>query len=183
MVVSIVKIPVLPMTKKWILVKFPNQKVDKDTVDFSKIDSRDLQLGFFKRFLMSSLERFASNKTDFQGEYLKIKLPSYYSKYGLSEEKMIQIGLFLDQICRNDLVMHVGLLACFPEFSRASSIRIVLSFYGITDEEYDPSSFRRYFDRYSNQSLGEEFLVYRTRFNAFLKNYIDNKFGKELRSI
>lgn len=180
---SIVKIPVLPVTKKWIANKYSSICIGEDCIDFTKIDQRDVQLGVVKTMILDKLEKFTKNKSDFPQEVLKVKLSKHLSRYGLSEKNLYSIGFLLDRICRNDLVMHVGLLACFPEFSKASSVRIIFEFYGITDEEYDPGHFRRYFDRYSDQSMGEEFLKYRRRFNLFLQEYIQRKYGKKLTTI
>ncbi len=180
---SIVKIPVSPVTKKWITNKYSSICIGGDCIDFTKIDQRDIQLGVVKTMIVDKLEKFTKNKSDFSQECLKVKLPKHLSRHGLSEKSLYSIGFTLDRVCKNDLVMHVGLLACFPEFSKASSIRIIFEFYGITDEEYGCDIFRRYIDRYSHESMGEDFLKYRRRFTLFLKDYIHRKYQKTLTTL
>ena len=101
--------------------------------------------------------------------HLRVALPSSYSRHGLTKQDLENLSDILEQIAKKELCLMVAMAACMPGVSRSHAIREILGQVGITDEEYDHSHYRRYFDRYSHDSLGVDFLTFRKEVTRTLK--------------
>lgn len=108
-----------------------------------------------------------------EGPHLRIGLPEAYYRFGLTREDLENLSDILEQIAKKDICYKVAITASLPGVSRAAAIREVFRMEGITDEEYDQGHFRRYFDRYCQDSLGKPFPDFRKEITRALKEIYD----------
>ena len=101
--------------------------------------------------------------------HLRISLPANYARHGLTLEDTKLLRDFLTDLAQREICLRVAMAASMPGVSRALSIREVFKANNITDEEYDQGHFRRYFDRYSADSLGVDFKAFRAEVTRSLK--------------
>ena len=107
--------------------------------------------------------------------HLRLALPEYYNRFPLTKSDLKNLAEILESIARNDICYKVAVNASLPGVSLAMSIRQVFEIEGITDEEYEHGHFRRYFQRYSADSLGKKFPDFRKETTRALKEIYDSK--------
>ena len=73
-------------------------------------------------------------------------------------------------------MLMVATFPSMPGISRSKAIRCTFNLMDITDEEYDMSHFRRYFDRYADDSIGKDFREFRGDVTRSLKEVYDAEF-------
>jgi len=109
------------------------------------------------------------------GPHLRVSLPAKYSRYGLTTRDYKAISNILKKIAQDALCGFVMTEASLPGVNREQVIRAVWKMIGLTDDDYDMEHFRRYFDRYGQNSTGSEFLNFRTEVTKVLKVVYDEK--------
>lgn len=108
--------------------------------------------------------------------HLRVALAGNYAKHGLTKKDLEVLQGVLEEMARDKIVFMVAVFASLPGVSRSQSIRKVLEGCGITEEEYDQSHFRRYFDRYCADSLGVSFKDFRAEVTRALKEIFGEVF-------
>lgn len=108
--------------------------------------------------------------------HLRIHLPLKYNRHGLTEQDLKNLSDILMDFAQRSICMQVALIASMPGVSRERAIRETFHQMRITEEDYDPSHFRRYFDRYGHDSLGMDFKAFRSEVTRSLKAIYDDKF-------
>jgi hypothetical protein len=142
-----------------------------------KLDSDGITIHQSAKDLLGKIVTGYMRKTIFDQWYMaipsqphiRIALPPSYNKYGLTKEDTENISSILEQFAKKELCFQVAVYASEPGVSRANVIRKVFNHYGITDDDYDLGHFRRYFDRYSKDALGRDFLDFRAEITPTLK--------------
>jgi len=164
-------IPVTPKTKAYMESKFSDLIIDNRYLDLRR--SKQL-LGISKILsleVVSKLKKYCPNFKDPTKTYLEIMLPQIYAQYGVSKNESESLGRFVDELVLSELTIFVQNLSCLPLMSRAEALRLTLDFFNISEEEYNPDSFRRYTDRYTPKALGRDFKTYRSRLTSFIINF------------
>jgi hypothetical protein len=166
----IVRIPVQPWVQRFFL-KMCEHQLDTDGITIVQ-SSKDL-LGKLITGYMRKTAFEAWYMSVPTGTHLRIALPISYNRYGLTRQDLDNISDIMDQFAKKELCFKVAVLASLPGVSRSHSIRECFAIEGITDEEYDQSHFRRYFDRYCKDSLGRSFYDFRKEVTRSLKEIYD----------
>lgn len=108
-----------------------------------------------------------------KGPHLRVSLPIQYSRHGLTSADLINISDILEEQARDLICAFIGGDAARPGISRALAIREYMNMFGISDDEYDYSHFRRYFDRYAINTFGKAFPDFRHEVTRTLKEIYD----------
>lgn len=117
---------------------------------------------------------------DGSGSHLRINIPFKYNRHGLTEQDLKQLSDILLDFAQRSLCMQVALIASMPGVSRELAIRETFRQMDITEEDYDPSHFRRYFDRYGHHSFGMDFHAFRSEVTRSLKAIYNEGFVEHL---
>lgn len=107
--------------------------------------------------------------------HLRVMLPVNYNRYGLTAGDLDAISNILKRLAQESLCMMVMIYPSLPGVNREEVIRAVWKLIGLTDDDYDMEHFRRYFDRYAKNSVGAEFLNFRSEVTRVLKAIYDVK--------
>ncbi|EKB47617.1 hypothetical protein [Cecembia lonarensis] len=167
---AILRVPVPPFAKNLILSKFSEKLVNDRFLDFRKMYK--YHLGFaIKSFLEKDLERYVYIPKNPDKDYIEFILPKGYLTYGISEENEKKLSRYFELYAKNDLVILTSVLSFLPGVSRTQAIRTAFEYYNITDEEYDQTHFRRYFDRYGKSFIGDHWYKTRRQFTVHLKKF------------
>ena len=105
--------------------------------------------------------------------HLRVYLPGSYARHGLTKEDIRNIGDMMEDEARDRICLMVASMAANPGISRSLAIRKVLELMDISEDDYDLSHFRRYFDRYGANSFGTDFLNFRKEITRTLKQIYD----------
>jgi len=172
---SIVVIPVSPKTKSYLFSKHRDLVIDGRYLNL-KINKSIYGIPLiFKMLAIPKLQRYAPNQKNPSKEYLEIILPNKYAQFGFSIEDAQTIGRIIDELVTSELMFFIQNIASLPLMNRALSVRLALEFFGISEDQYDSSHFRRNIDRYSHKVLGLIFSAYRSKISAFIvKFYLEN---------
>lgn len=107
--------------------------------------------------------------------HIRIALPSNYNRFGLTSGDLKAISQILKKIAQDDLCQMVMIYASLPGVNREQVIRALWKLIGLTDDDYDMEHFRRYFDRYGQNSTGTSFLNFQNEVTRALKPIYDEK--------
>ncbi len=174
---AIVKVPVSRFVKSYIFEKYKDHILDEKYLDLRR--SRNGLFRLIKEYIDESGKDFEiPDPSIFTEEKLEILLPQAFIKKGLSSFHSKKVGKLLNSVVKYEMINFVSILASLPFFSKTAAIRIFYNQYYLTDEHYDFSHFRRYFDRYCFTVSGEEFKSISKRFNSFLIEYINERSKK-----
>lgn len=118
-----------------------------------------------------------------EDSHLRVTLPGSYARHGLTKADIDNIGDMMEDEARDRICLMVGSMAANPGISRSLAIRKVMELMDISEDEYDLSHFRRYFDRYGINSFGKDFLDFRKEITRTLKQIYDAGYVEYMKKV